>query len=221
MNNFKYKSKNRTFNDDRQTLDAKHLQMINIFSDTKNDIDKLKLNLNEINQQLSMLYDQNSNCNIINFQLQKQIWDLDDQKKNLEAEIYKVENNIDEHNYMLTTGKLLSNYYKILDEEKKITSGQSRDSIINTTMQDEDIIITKRKYITDWFSNNCIVENIDTGKKKITITKKSNNLKTIISKPHETISYKNKEPFFYYETASHLFPTSRWVFHISTKKKNA
>lgn len=193
MNNFKYKSKNRTFNDDRQTLDAKHLQMINIFSDTKNDIDKLKLNLNEINQQLSMLYDQNSNCNIINFQLQKQIWDLDDQKKNLEAEIYKVENNIDEHNYMLTTGKLLSNYYKILDEEKKITSGQSRDSIINTTMQDEDIIITKRKNITDWFSNNCIVENIDTGKKKITITKKSNNLKTIISKPHETISYKNKD----------------------------
>jgi hypothetical protein len=193
MNNFKYKSKNRTFNDDRQTLDAKHLQMINIFSDTKHDIDKLKINLDEIKEQLSLLHLQNSNCNIINFQLQKQIWDLDDHKKTLESEIYKIEHNIDEHNYMLTTGKLLSNYYKILDEEKKITSGQSRDSIINTTMQDEDTITTKRKNITDWFSNNCIVENIDTGKKKLTITKKSNNLKTKISKPHETISYKNKD----------------------------
>lgn len=196
MNNFKYKTKNRTFNDDRQTLDAKHLQMINIFSDTKHDLDKLKVNLDEINQKLSILHNQNSNCNVINFQLQRQIWDLDDQKKNLETEIYKIENNIDEHNYMLTTGKLLSNYYKILDDEKiKITSGQSRDSIINTSIQDDEIITTKRKNITDWFSSNCILENIDTNKKKITITKKKQqqqqNQNDIIK--NNSIPYKNKD----------------------------
>ena len=43
--------------------------------------------------------------------------DYDDKKKEIEKEIYKIENNIDENDYMLKTGKLINNYYKIVNQE--------------------------------------------------------------------------------------------------------
>ena len=58
---------------------------------------------------------------ILNIELQTQIWLYDDKKKAIELEINRIENNIDENEYMLKTGKLLSNYYKIINEEKNIT----------------------------------------------------------------------------------------------------
>lgn len=190
MYNFKYKSKSRTFNDDRQTLDAKHLQMINTFTDSKNDLDNLKQSLTELNNQLLILYNQNSNCNIINFQLQKQIWDLDDKKKQLETEIYRIENNIDENSYMLKTGKLLSNYYKILDEEKKITSVEPTVSTIDHNLNDG--FLNKKRNITDWFSLNVNSFNDNTCKKKVVINRKQQQPPKI----EESLSYKNKDVIY-------------------------
>ena len=85
-------------------------------------------------------------------------------KKLLEDEIRCIENNIDEDKYMLKTGKLLSNYYKIIDDEKHIadTGNLNLDVKINTNLNltkksiqkdkklDKSNSI-KKKNIIDWF----------------------------------------------------------------------
>ena len=174
MNAFKNKTKNRTVIDDRQTLDAKHNNILNTFAESKNNIETLQSDLNDINSQLESLNEENSKSQILNLKIQQQIWALDDQKKKLEAEIDKINNNVDENNYMLKTGKLLSNYYKIIDEEKKIaSSGDVKHLLVNdpTPFGTNN----KKKNITDWFLQAApavITENIDTRKKTLHIKKK-------------------------------------------------
>lgn len=174
MNAFKNKTKNRTVIDDRQTLDAKHNNILNTFTESKSNIETLQNDLAQINSQLESLNEENSKSPILNLKLQQQIWALDDQKKKIEAEIDKINNNVDENNYMLKTGKLLSNYYKIIDEERKIaSSGDVKHLLVNdpTPFGTNN----KKKNITDWFLQAApavITENIDTGKKTLHIKKK-------------------------------------------------
>ena len=119
---FKTKAKNRQIIDDRQTLDAKHNNILQAFNDNKDNISELYNELENIKDILNNLNIQNAKSHILNIDLQKQIWDIDDKKKLLEEQIYKIENNIDENAYMLKTGKLINNYYRIIDDEKKYAS---------------------------------------------------------------------------------------------------
>ena len=117
---FKSKTKNRLLVDERQTLDAKHNNILQTFTDNKTSISVLHEELINLNKTISDLQKQNSKSPFLNITLQKQIWDYDDKIKKLEYEIKSIENNIDEDEYMLKTGKLLSTYYKIIDYEKNI-----------------------------------------------------------------------------------------------------
>ena len=118
---FKTKTKTRLLIDDRQTLDAKHNNILKSFTDTKETITSLYKELETIKTKLNDLTIQNAKIPIFNLELQNQLWFYDDKKKELEIEINRIENNIDENDYMLKTGKLISNYYKIVNEERKTT----------------------------------------------------------------------------------------------------
>ena len=127
-------------------------------------------------------------------ELQKKIWCLDDRRIALEKEIKDIENNTDENIYMLKTGKILSDYYKILEQEKQFASGivsssqpinqieLPESSIPSTNILDggdnSDTTGIKRKCIIDWFSQtptkSTVFENVDSGKKIVNITKKKN-----------------------------------------------
>ena len=164
---FKSKTKNRLLVDERQTLDAKHNNILQTFTDNKNSISILHEELININKIISDLQTQNSKSPFLNITLQKQIWDYDDKIKKLEYEIKSIENNIDEDEYMLKTGKLLSTYYKIIDYEKniadngagngsesgneKLISKKSNNELNNDLNNDLNPNINKKKKIIDWF----------------------------------------------------------------------
>lgn len=171
---FKTKTKNRLLVDDRQTLDAKHNSILQSFEENKSQLPELKNQIMEIDQEIDKLNQQNSKLVIIDLKLQNEIWRLDDQKKELEKIIYNIENNIDETEYMVKTGKLLSEYYKILDTEKQFASNleitPSGITINSTTSNNNNQgniqnpgnnpgnnpatnqFGTKKKSIMDWFA---------------------------------------------------------------------
>ena len=164
---FKSKTKNRLLVDERQTLDAKHNNILQTFTDNKTSISVLHEELINLNKTISDLQKQNSKSPFLNITLQKQIWDYDDKIKKLEYEIKSIENNIDEDEYMLKTGKLLSTYYKIIDYEKniadngagngsesgneKLISKKSNNELNNDLNNDLNPNINKKKKIIDWF----------------------------------------------------------------------
>ena len=188
---FKSKTKNRLLVDERQTLDAKHNNILQSFTDNKNSISILHEELINLNKIINELQIKNAQSPFLNITLQKQIWDYDDKKKLLEDEIRRIENNIDEDEYMLKTGKLLCNYYKIVDYEKNIAdngnlnldldlninlnanTGLNLDakSISKDSLNEKNIkknIVkqnnVKKKNIIDWFqpvSGENIFDNLD------------------------------------------------------------
>jgi uncharacterized Zn finger protein (UPF0148 family) len=135
---FKTKTKTRLLIDDRQTLDAKHNNILKSFTDNKDTLTHLYNELNVITIKLNDLIIQNAKFPIFNFDIQKLIWFYDDKKKEIEIEINRIENNIDETDYMLKTGKLISNYYKIINEETKITYNDDKNHNDDTN-NDNDV----------------------------------------------------------------------------------
>jgi len=163
---FKTKAKNRQIIDDRQTLDAKHNNILQAFSDNKDNISDLYNELENVNSIINDLTIQNLKSPILNMLLQQQIWEYDDKKKILEDTIYRIKNNIDETSYMLKTGKLLSNYYKIINEEKNISSTKSIGFEKEPTMVGSG----RKRNIIDWFqtnSNDILVDKQTVDKSEI------------------------------------------------------
>jgi len=122
---FKTKLKNRLLVNERQTVDAKHNNILQQFVENKSYLPTLKEELEQIITEITVLNQKNCKSLIINLELQKKIWKLDDRKRELEKEIANIEQGIDENTYMLKTGKILSDYYKILDQEKQFASGEA------------------------------------------------------------------------------------------------
>jgi uncharacterized Zn finger protein (UPF0148 family) len=143
---FKTKTKTRLLIDDRQTLDAKHNNILKSFTENKDKINILYKELDTINNKLNDFNTQNASLSILNIDLQTQIWFYDDKKKEIEIEINRIENNVDETEYMLKTGKLLSNYYKIINEEKKITISDKINSLNSKESSKENSISESSKY---------------------------------------------------------------------------
>ena len=114
---FKNKTKNRLLIDERQTLDAKHNNILKSFTNNKDNLNNYYKNFNKINNKIIELNNKNASEVIINIELQQKIWDYDDKKKEIENEIYKIENNIEQNEYMLKTGKLINNYYNVVNQE--------------------------------------------------------------------------------------------------------
>ena len=163
---FKTKTKTRLLIDDRQTLDAKHNNILTTFTNNKESLTELYKELLNINNKLIDLNIINNKSPMFNIEIQNKIWLYDDKKNEIKININRIENNIDETEYMLNTGKLISNYYKIINEEKKFTikhntidtnidnKNNNKNNNINTNINNNmNKVSKKNKSITDWFDN--------------------------------------------------------------------
>jgi Poxvirus Late Transcription Factor VLTF3 like/A2L zinc ribbon domain len=171
--------------EERQTLDAKHNGILSLFNENKERLPELESQLTDLETELINQKTLNANKIVIDMDLQRKIWKLEDEKMDLIQKIDNIKNNIEENNYMLNTGKIISNYYKIIEKEKEFASAGS-DNNINKAIPSNDIFPIanngdaaplKKKNIMDWFSksdNNSVpFENIETGKKTFKIVKKN------------------------------------------------
>lgn len=146
---FRAKTKNKLLVEERQTLDAKHNGVLSVFNENRDRIPELESQLAEIVSKLSELQAINSRNLVIDLNLQKQIWKLDDERVQLLANIENIKNSIDENKYMLNTGKILSDYYKIIEQEKQMSAFESTTSTPAPT--------------TGFDNNNITGNNIGTG----------------------------------------------------------
>jgi len=70
---FKTKTKIRLLKDERQTLDAKHNNILNSFIENKDNIQIIYEELKSINNKLNELYNKNKTITIFDINLQNQI----------------------------------------------------------------------------------------------------------------------------------------------------
>lgn len=159
---FRIKTKNRLLVDDRQTLDAKHNNILQSFEDNKLQLPELHEQLNEIHGRINKYREESEKKLIVDLKLQNEIWKLDDQRVELEKLIYNIEHNVDETQYMIKTGKLLSEYYKILDKEKQFAAG-GENVVSKPIKQSGPVNPGKKKSIMDWFDNPDTPEKSDSN----------------------------------------------------------
>lgn len=203
---FKTKVKNRQLVDERQTLDAKHNNILQAFSYNKDNVNILQEELDSINSIISNLQFQNAKSPILNMPLQQQIWLYDDKKTVLVETINRIKYNIDETSYMLKTGKLLSNYYKIINEEK------SSDSTYNSfEIEKASNHVGKKRNIIDWFQSgievdksinfqhNTEIQNPEMQKTEMQKTEMQNP-EMQKTEPHSIIDIMDVKPNFIYHT---------------------
>ena len=136
---FKNKTKNRLLIDERQTLDAKHNNILKSFTNNKDNLNNYYKELTKINNKLSELNNKNASEVIINIELQQKIWAYDDKKKEIENEIYKIEHNIEQNDYMLKTGKLINNYYNVVNQEHNYNSLNENEIEEDNNNQDDNV----------------------------------------------------------------------------------
>ena len=81
----------------RQTLDAKHNNILNSFTENKQTLNVIYKELEAITIKIKELNIQNNKYPILNINLQQEIWIYEDKKTECEKEIKLIENNIDEN----------------------------------------------------------------------------------------------------------------------------
>ena len=162
---FKNKTKNRLLIDERQTLDAKHNNILKSFTNNKDNLNNYYKELTKINNKLSELNNKNASEVIINIELQQKIWAYDDKKKEIENEIYKIEHNIEQNDYMLKTGKLINNYYNVVNQEHNYNSLNENEIEEDNNNQDDNV---EDDNVEDDNSDydNAEDENLDTNEYK-------------------------------------------------------
>ena len=175
---FKTKTKTRLLIDERQTLDAKHNNILNSFTTNKETLANLYSELNNITTKLNELTIENSKSPMFNIEIQKIIWFYDDKKNEIEINIHRIENNIDENDYMLNTGKLISNYYKIINEEKNITLS---DTKIQARLETNKVVNTEVNTNTNTNTNTdsniyTTISNTTTNLNKVSTKHKHKNI---------------------------------------------
>ena len=162
---FKNKTKNRLLIDERQTLDAKHNNILKSFTNNKDNLNNYYKELTKINNKLSELNNKNASEVIINIELQQKIWAYDDKKKEIENEIYKIEHNIEQNDYMLKTGKLINNYYNVVNQEHNYNSLNENEIEEDNNNKDDNV---EDDNVEDDNSDydNAEDENLDTNEYK-------------------------------------------------------
>ena len=193
---FKNKTKNRNPINQNSTIDAIHQEILNQF-------DKKKQNINNYHKQSEILETKikkmkivlNKNKNIIEtMKLQKKIWTLEADLNENNKIIDDITNNIEEKEYLINTGSILNQYYKIKDSDNNslITKNQKKQQTnINNNKNNKSII--------NWFEKPQLVvkeefKNINNKNKKKSknkydvLTKKELHQKfmSIINKDFET-----------------------------------
>jgi hypothetical protein len=162
---FRKKNKTRELVVPKLTLDSLHKNMSQKFVDQHKSIIELKQDLTVLSNKIKELKSSKEFQNPIpNIKLQTEVWSLEEQYKSIETEIKKIESKTYEKEYLIKTGKILNQYYKLLDKEKEITEETSkRDFLANNIEQSNekntivdllDAPINSHKIITDCNDSN-------------------------------------------------------------------
>ena len=157
---FKLKTKNRISINSRQTLDAHHNDAMGYFNNEREQLPQIYDEYNNMLSELKILEIESSNYSILNFDLQKKIWDLNDKINEYKNYIKKIENNSEENNYILNTSKLLHSYYKIIENENnennentQILNNNENTQILNNNNNENTQILNNNEN-TQILNNN-------------------------------------------------------------------
>lgn len=117
---FKSKTKNRNPINQNRTIDAIHVDILNKFDKNKKNIKNYHKQLEILSNKLNKLrIELNKNKNVIEtLELQKKIWDVEADIKSTNEIIYNINNNIDEKEYLINTGNILNQYYRVKETER-------------------------------------------------------------------------------------------------------
>ena len=112
MSSFKVKNRKKVRNDIRVTLDAKHTDKVKYFKDINKQLPQKKKTLEKLKTEYNLLNKNNfdSTDQEINYKN-----DILDEINELDNEIKLIESNKEETDYLLSTGKLLFQYYENMD----------------------------------------------------------------------------------------------------------
>jgi hypothetical protein len=134
---FRKKNKTRDIIVPKLTLDSLHKNMSTKFVEQQKSLSELRQELSILSNRINALKLSPEFKNPIpNIKLQTEVWSLEEQYKNIENEIKKIESKTYEKEYLIKTGKILNQYYKLLDKEKEITEKTSkRDFLADNTEQ--------------------------------------------------------------------------------------
>lgn len=157
---FKAKNKNRSQINTKQTIDATHQTMLDYFNNQREILPDLKEEMSELNYKLQELQSESNKNLIVDLELQKEIWNIEDKINDLNNLIDNIENNKEENDYMINTSKLLNNYYKIQEEEKTVKNTYNLD---DNGKESKFFNSRKKKTVMDWFNNESNVK--ETGSK--------------------------------------------------------
>ena len=143
---FKAKNKSKLNINTKQTIDARHQDIIDDFKNKSNSIPELESQIEDLNQKIDDLKIESSKNLIIDLELEKQIWNLEENRKIIQNDINNLNKNVEENKYMLKTSKILSEYYKVQENEKNNKNKQTEYYVANNS--------GKRKTVMDWFSSH-------------------------------------------------------------------
>lgn len=143
---FKAKNKSKLNINTKQTIDAKHQDIIDEFKNKSSSIPELESQIEDLNHKIADLKIESSKNLIIDLELEKQIWNLEDEKKKIQTDIDNLNKNVEENKYMLKTSKILSEYYKVQENEKNSKNKQTEYYVANNS--------GKKKTVMDWFSSH-------------------------------------------------------------------
>ena len=173
---FKNKTKNRNPINQSSTIDAIHQDILNEFEkkrqNLKNYYKQSELFESKISKMKTTL---NKNKNILEtMNLQKKIWDLEKELEENNKIIENIENNVEEKEYLINTGSILNQYYKIKDSDNSMSSSNSNKSKKHGSNK-------TNKSIVSWFEKPELVPREET-KLKNNNKKKSRNKYDVMTK---------------------------------------
>ena len=130
---FKAKNKSRLNINTKQTIDAKHQDIIDEFKNKSNSIPELESEIESLKTQINDLRIESNKNLIIDLEFENKIWNLEEKKKELEENIVSLKKNEEENKYMLKTSKILSEYYKVQENEKNSSNKVTEYYVANNS----------------------------------------------------------------------------------------
>lgn len=129
---FRKKNKTRELVVPKLTLDSLHKNMATKFLEKRKSLVELKGVLIELTEKIKkMKANPEFASPIPNVKLQTEVWALEEEYKHVESEIQKIESKTYEKEYLIKTGKILNQYYKLLNKEKELIVETSKRDFSN------------------------------------------------------------------------------------------
>jgi hypothetical protein len=111
----------------KETIDSLHRKMKSHFVDQLDEVAFAEAEITKLYEELSGLRNHvDYQKPIPDFKIQQKIWKIEEEIVELKAHTKLINEKKEEKNYLLKTGKLLNQYYKLLEKEKEIIEKNSQ-----------------------------------------------------------------------------------------------